>query len=121
MAHLINLKTIHDHRGQLTVIDQVLPFDIKRVYYIQGAHRSVRGEHRHKITKQAAVCIKGSCRILTKIGNHEQVFFLNRPDKCLILRPEDWHKMYDFSPNAILMVLASENYNKEDYIHLPIE
>ena len=116
MAHLVDLKTFTDKRGNLTVIENVLPFQIKRVFYIYGVDDSIRGGHRHHKTIQAAICIKGRCRIYNNNGEKEDEFYLNNPSKCLILNPEDWHKMYDFSKNAILMVLASENFEKNDYI-----
>jgi hypothetical protein len=117
MAHLIDLKTFTDKRGNLTVIENVLPFQIKRVFYIYGVDDSERGGHRHHKTIQAAICIKGRCKIYNNNGEVEEHFFLNNPSKCLILEPKDWHMMYDFSKNAILMVLASENFRQEDYIY----
>jgi dTDP-4-dehydrorhamnose 3,5-epimerase-like enzyme len=116
MAHLIDLKTFTDKRGHLTVIENVLPFQIKRVFYIYGVDDSIRGGHRHHKTIQAAVCIKGKCRIYNNNGKTEEEFNLNNPSKCLILNPEDWHKMYKFSRNAILMIFASENFDEQDYI-----
>ena len=116
MAYLIDLKTFTDKRGNLTVIENVLPFQIRRVFYIYGVDDSVRGGHRHHKTIQAAVCIKGRCRIYNNNGQEEHHYNLNKPSKCLILEPDDWHKMYAFSKNAILMVLASESFNKQDYI-----
>ena len=116
MAYTVNLKTFTDSRGNLTVVEKVLPFDIKRIFYIYGVDNSVRGGHRHHNTIQAAMCIKGSCKIYNNDGQSEQVFELDAPHKCLILLPKDWHKMYDFSNDAILMVLASENFSYEDYI-----
>jgi dTDP-4-dehydrorhamnose 3,5-epimerase-like enzyme len=116
MARLIDLKTFTDERGNLTVVEKVLPFDIKRVFYIYGVDDSKRGGHRHHKTIQAAVCIQGACRIYNNNNIEEQVFDLNQPSKCLILEPEDWHTMYDFSADAILMVFASELYDEKDYI-----
>jgi dTDP-4-dehydrorhamnose 3,5-epimerase-like enzyme len=119
MAHLIDLKTHSDSRGNLTVIEKVVPFDIKRIFYIYGVDDSKRGGHRHHKTKQAAVCIKGSCIIYNNNGITEKEFLLDLPSKCLIIEPEDWHTMYNFTPDAILLVLASENFEKEDYIFEP--
>ena len=116
MARLIDLKTHTDDRGNLTVVEKVLPFDIKRVFYIYGVDDSKRGGHRHHKTIQAAVCIKGSCKIFNDNGKEESIFELNQPSKCLILNPEDWHTMYDFSNDAILMVFASEYFDAADYI-----
>jgi dTDP-4-dehydrorhamnose 3,5-epimerase-like enzyme len=120
MANFLNLQTFTDKRGNLTVIEKVIPFDIKRIFYIYGVDDSRRGGHRHHKTIQAAICLKGECKIFNNDGNgNEKIFHLNSPDKCLILNPEDWHEMYDFSNDAILMVLASEEYNAEDYIFTP--
>ncbi|MFL5763689.1 MAG: sugar 3,4-ketoisomerase [Bacteroidia bacterium] len=119
MAHLIDLKTYTDKRGNLTVIEKVIPFDIKRVFYIYGVDDSKRGGHRHRKTIQAAICIKGSCTIYNNNGREEDVFELDKPNKCLILEPADWHTMYGFTEDAILMVFASEYFDEHDYIHEP--
>jgi dTDP-4-dehydrorhamnose 3,5-epimerase-like enzyme len=121
MAHIIDLKTFTDQRGNLTVIEKVIPFDIKRVFYIYGVDSSTRGGHRHHKTIQAAICIKGSCTIYNNDGEKEEVFELNQPNKCLILEPKDWHTMYNFTPDAILMVFASEYFDANDYIHQPYQ
>lgn len=119
MAHIIDLRTFTDERGNLTVIEKVIPFDIKRVFYIYGVDDSKRGGHRHHKTRQAAICIKGSCTIYNNDGQKEEAFELNKPNKCLIIEPEDWHTMYNFSPDAILMVFASEYFDANDYIYQP--
>lgn len=126
MAKLIDLKTVTDKRGNLTVInnsetERVIPFDIKRIFYIYGVDNETRGWHRHHITIQAAICLQGECRILNNDGEKKETFILNRPDICLILEPQDWHQMDSFSHNAILMVLASEYFDKEDYIGEPYQ
>jgi len=119
MAYLIDLKTFIDVRGNLTVIEKTIPFDIKRIFYIYGVDKSVRGGHRHKTTIQAAICLKGSCRIYNNDGHDENYFVLDQPSKCLILQTRDWHTMDQFSPDAILMVLASEYFDQQDYIFEP--
>ena len=119
MAYLIDLKTFIDVRGNLTVIEKTIPFDIKRIFYIYGVDQSARGGHRHKATIQAAICLKGSCRIYNNDGQDENYFMLDQPSKCLILQTRDWHTMDQFSPDAILMVLASEYFDQQDYIFEP--
>jgi dTDP-4-dehydrorhamnose 3,5-epimerase-like enzyme len=117
MAHLIDLKTFTDARGNLTVIEKAIPFDIKRIFYIYGVDESVRGGHRHHTTIQAAVCLQGRCSIYNNNNTVTEDFTLDSPSKCLILNPEDWHQMYNFSPDAILMVLASTPFDEADYIY----
>lgn len=121
MPKLIDLKTFTDKRGNLTVIEKVIPFEIKRIFYIYGVDNSVRGGHRHRKTVQAAICLQGKCTIFNDNNKTKQEFLLDAPDKCLILYPEDWHQMHSFSPDAILMVLASEFFSEKDYIFEPYE
>ncbi len=117
MAYILNLKTFTDKRGNLTVIEKILPFDIKRVFYIYGVDDSIRGGHRHHKTIQAAICIKGSCMISNNDNTLKEDFLLDAPYKCLILEPKDWHQMHHFTPDAILMVFASEYFEEKDYIY----
>jgi hypothetical protein len=121
MSSIINLETFTDKRGNLTVIEKIIPFNIKRVFYIYGVDNSERGFHRHKRTLQAAVAIQGECRINIQSGKGKPIkkIVLNSPSKCLIIEPEDYHWMDKFSKNCILMVFASEYYDSDDYIHLP--
>lgn len=119
MKKLIDLQTFTDARGNLTVIEKVIPFEIKRVYYIYGVDDSIRGQHRHKKTIQAAIALQGECRIRMNSDVYRPVedYVLDNPSKCLIIAPEDYHWMDNFSENCILMVFASEYYDSDDYIH----
>jgi dTDP-4-dehydrorhamnose 3,5-epimerase-like enzyme len=119
MAYLVDLKTFTDKRGNLTVIEKTIPFNFKRIFYIYGVDDSTRGGHRHKTVYQAAICLQGSCHIYCNDGSRETEFFLDRPNKCLILEPKDWHTMDRFTTDAILMVLASDFFDPDDYIFEP--
>lgn len=119
MAEIINLTTHTDQRGSLTVIEKILPFDIKRLFYIYNVDRSSRGGHRHRTTDQAAISIHGSCKIFCDNGVTQETYFLDSPSKCLLLHKEDWHTMFEFSPGSILLVLASTEFDPEDYIFEP--
>ncbi len=122
MARIINLVNFKDSRGELTVLDnaeRLLPFKIKRVFYIYNIDESIRGGHRHYETVQAAICIHGQCSISNNDGEKEETFLLDSPTKCLILETKDWHKMYGFSKDAILLVFASTTFDSSDYIYEP--
>lgn len=116
MSYIINLPTFKDSRGKLTVMEKLLPFEIKRFYYIYDVIGG-RGGHRHINTFQALLCLNGSCEIYINNGTNENLIVLNDPTKCLILEPKDWHTMYNFSQGSILLVFASEYYDINDYIH----
>tara|TARA_B100000686_G_scaffold345249_1_gene429476 strand:+ start:5388 stop:5753 length:366 start_codon:yes stop_codon:yes gene_type:complete len=116
MAQLIEFETHKDNRGTLTVIEKKIPFKIKRVFYIYNVDNSKRGFHKHKLTRQVAVCIKGSCDIIVK-NVKETKYKLDKPEIGLIIEPNDFHWMENFSRNSILLILASETYNNNDYIY----
>ncbi|TCW60527.1 FdtA/QdtA family cupin domain-containing protein [Treponema sp. J25] len=115
MAYLLDLPTFTDPRGSLTVLDNIIPFEIKRVYYIYNASAK-RGGHRHKKNIQCLIALQGSCEIFVNNGREKKVFVLDNPSKGLILETVDWHTMDNFKNNCILLVLASEHYDKNDYI-----
>jgi dTDP-4-dehydrorhamnose 3,5-epimerase-like enzyme len=117
LSHILNLHNFSDSRGSLTVIENEINFQIRRVYYIYNVDDSIRGKHRHKTTKQALICVSGSCKVSTDDGENINEYFLNDPNLCLYLAPEDYHTMYDFSTNAVLLVLASELFDVNDYIY----
>lgn len=117
MAKIIPIKSITDDRGTLSVIQDEIPFKVKRIFYIYNSNGSKRGGHRHKKTIQVLVCINGECKIFVNNGKDKKIYILNKPDLCLLLEPEDFHIMYDFTNKSTLLVLASEKYNPKDYIH----
>jgi len=119
MAKILKLNSIVESRGSLTVIEKILPFNIKRVYYIYNLDDSIRGHHRHKKTIQAAVCVSGSCIISCQSAKGDEIleYTLSSRSDCLLIDPEDYHTMYNFSKDAVLMVLASEDYDPKDYIY----
>jgi len=115
MAYIIDLPTFGDGRGNLTVVEKLLPFEIKRFYYIYDV-TTQRGGHRHKKTIQALICLGGRCEIYVNDGKKEDTYLLDSPDKCLILDSKDWHTMDNFSKGSTLLVFSSEYYNVDDYI-----
>jgi dTDP-4-dehydrorhamnose 3,5-epimerase-like enzyme len=119
MAFLIRLNKHSDTRGNLTAIEMLkdIPFEVKRVFYIYDVEEgNGRGGHRHKKTTQSLICVKGSCRVYVDNGIKEETFILTSPDQCLVLEPRDWHTM-NFENGSILLVLASEYYDSNDYIY----
>ncbi|APJ16129.1 TPA: WxcM-like domain-containing protein [Aeromonas hydrophila] len=119
LIKLLDFNILGDERGQLVAIEgnRQIPFDIKRVYYLFGTKPGVaRGFHAHKKLKQLAVCIKGSCRFVMDDGDNKEEVILSTPDKGLLIDAMQWHEMYDFSDDCVLMVLADQLYDESDYI-----
>ena len=108
-----------DERGRLVALEEFkdIPFEIKRVYYLYETKEGVhRGFHAHKSLEQILICIHGSCDVLLDNGEEKKVISLERPYEGLYVPNNMWREMYNFSSDAVLMVLASEYYNEEDYI-----
>lgn len=108
-----------DARGQLVALEEKkeIPFDIRRVYYIYDTLAGVhRGFHAHKSLKQLLICVHGSCKVLLDNGQEKEVVILDKPYEGIFIQNNIWREMYDFSPDAVLLVLASEIYDESDYI-----
>ena len=108
-----------DERGQLVALEEFkdIPFEIKRVYYMYDTGEGIpRGFHAHKTLKQILICIHGSCKVLLDNGEEKKIVSLEKPYEGLYIAHNMWREMYDFSPDAVLMVLASEYYDESDYI-----
>lgn len=119
MSKLIELHTFGTDAGNLTVLENIIPGHIKRVFYIYGVGTRSRGGHRHHKTWNALICLHGSCRVYSNDGVQEEYFALDKPSTCLILEPKDWHIMDSFSEDSILLVLSNEYYDQADYIDQP--
>lgn len=116
---LINFKTLGDERGSLIALEEGYntPFDIKRVYYIFDTKKGVeRGFHAHINLKQMAIVVKGSCTFVLDNGKKREDVKLDSSEQGLLIEGLIWREMKDFSQDCVLVVLASEHYDEDDYI-----
>ena len=111
-----------DHGGDachLVVVEggTDIPFEIRRVYSFSGVRSGERrGRHAHKTLRQVLVCLQGSCRVLLDDGKDSGEFLLSEPTKGLYIGPSVWRELYDFTPDAVVLVLADRLYDESDYI-----
>lgn len=122
MAKLVTIDSFLSSKGDLHVIEKLLIEGVKRVYYIENTPIGmVRGKHAHKKTHQILYCIKGQCEVFIEnvFGVDETFKISSQINKALFLEPNDWHAMYNFSDDCILLVLADTYYNPLDYIYNP--
>lgn len=116
---IVTFKSIRDGRGQLVAIEsgRNIPFEIRRVYYLTGVTPTEpRGFHAHRQLQQVAIAISGRCRMVIDNGRARGEVWLDSPDKGLLIDNMIWREMHDFSPDCVLLVLASEFYDEADYI-----
>jgi dTDP-4-dehydrorhamnose 3,5-epimerase-like enzyme len=118
-AGLYELPRVTDGRGHLSYaeIDRSLPFPVVRYFLVFGVpSREIRGEHAHRTLHQFLVCVHGNCSVRLFDGDAGEEILLNRPDLGLHVPPMVWTTEYRYSPDAVLLVLASDIYREEDYI-----
>ncbi len=115
---LINIPKIEDPRGNLSVIEhEVVPFDIKRVYYPYDVPAGAeRGGHAHKKLQQFLVALSGSFDVLLNDGKVEKTVALNKPFEGLLITNGIWRELKNFSSGAVCLVVASEVFEEADYI-----
>lgn len=119
-AQMLEFSQSGDERGHLVVVEGLkdIPFSIARIFYIYGsANNVVRGQHANRKSQFVLINVAGSCKVSVKDGKgNEAVFVLNRPHTGIYLPSMLWKDMYDFSPDSVLLCLASEHYDSAEYI-----
>jgi dTDP-4-dehydrorhamnose 3,5-epimerase-like enzyme len=117
-AKIINIPKIEDPRGNLSVIEkEVVPFDIKRVYYLYDVPAGAeRGGHAHKKLQQFLVALAGSFDVVLNDGKNEKTIILNKPFEGLLITNGIWRELKNFSSGAVCLVVASDVFEEEDYI-----
>ena len=117
---VIEFKEFGDEKGNLVVAEGSgfdVPFDIRRVFYIYGSDPDIkRGNHANRYTQFVLINVSGSSKVLVDDGTTKEVIILDKPRMGLYLGTMVWKEMYDFSPDSVLLVLASEHYIESEYI-----
>lgn len=114
------LKTFTDSRGSLTIVEQGIdvPFDIQRVYWIHSVPPGEeRGRHSNTVSAEYVVAVSGSVEITLEDYDGRRTYRLDAKDKGLLIPPDTWDEIRNFSPDAVLLVLASHSYDESTYIH----
>jgi acetyltransferase-like isoleucine patch superfamily enzyme/dTDP-4-dehydrorhamnose 3,5-epimerase-like enzyme len=116
---LHHLPQVDDLRGNLSFgeIGRQVPFEVKRYFLVYGvANKEIRGEHAHRKLHQFLICVHGRCHVVADDGGNRQEFVLDAPSTGLHMPPMVWATQYKYSPDAVLLVLASDWYDPESYI-----
>lgn len=115
---IIEIPKIEDIRGNIAVIEnEVIPFEIKRVYYLFDVPSSAkRGGHSHINQLELLLPLSGSFDVALNDGNEKRTITLNKPDKGLLIKSNIWRELENFSSGAVCLVIASGVFDEEDYI-----
>ena len=120
LPRLVELSGFDDYRGSLVVgeLHKQLPFVVERFFFVSKVPEGEpRGIHAHKECHQLLVCVSGFVKAMVDDGDTRSVVTLDRPTLGLHMPPLTWGAQYDYSPDAVLLVLASHSYDADDYIH----
>lgn len=118
-VRMLNFQEMGDKRGHLIVVEgmQDIPFDIKRIFYIYGSDSDVvRGQHANRETEFVLINVSGRSKVRVTDGKEEFIYNLDYPHTGIYLPNMIWKDMYDFSEDSVLLVLASEHYDSQEYI-----
>ncbi len=115
---LITIPKIEEPRGNLSVIEgDVIPFEIKRVYYLYDVPSGAeRGGHAHKNLQQFLIALSGSFDVILNDGIEQKTITLNKPFEGLLINPGIWREINNFSSGSVCLVVASAVFNEGDYI-----
>jgi len=114
-----HLPVVPDLRGTLSVgeFERQIPFLPKRYFMVYGVpSKEVRGEHAHLKCHQFLICLSGSCAVVADDGRQKVEILLDAPNVGLYLPPMVWGIQYKYTPDAMLLVFASDYYDASDYI-----
>lgn len=118
--YLVDFPEMADERGIITVIEQTSHFNwaIKRVFIIRDVSKILtRGNHAHKSLQQIIIAVAGSFSVNLFDGNAWNSYNLTSPTRGLLIPKMIWLELKDFSENAVVLVIADQEYEEEDYIH----
>ena len=115
---ILAIPKIEDPRGNLSVIEHnVIPFEIKRVYYLYDVPSGAeRGGHSHREQQEFLVALSGSFDVILNDGNHQKTVTLNKPFEGLLITNGIWRELKNFSSGAVCLVVASDVFEEADYI-----
>jgi dTDP-4-dehydrorhamnose 3,5-epimerase-like enzyme len=115
---LIEIPKICDSRGNLSVIEgDTIPFVSKRVYYLYDVPSGgERGGHAHKEQLELLIAVSGSFDVVLNDGSFEKIITLNKPNIGLLIPIGIWRELENFSSGSVCLVLASDEFDEEDYI-----
>ena len=116
---LLPLRSATDMRGALAVAetDQEIPFEPRRWFLVYGVPSAeTRGQHAHRRCHQLLIAASGSVRVVADDGHEREEFILDRPNLGLYLPAMTWGIQYGYTPQSVLLVVASEPYDPSDYI-----
>lgn len=120
-CRIVSLERFGNLEGTFSVVENggssPLGYDVRRVYYLFDLPAGTsRGGHSHFSLIGGIVAVAGSFDITVSDGVSQRTFTLKHPWECLIIPTGIWRTLENFSSGAVCMVLASEEFEEDDYV-----
>ena len=118
-VRVIDIPKILDERGNLSFIEELnhIPFQIKRTYWIYDVPGGeVRGGHAYKTLHEFIVALSGSFDVVLDDGKTKKTYSLNRSYYGIYVPNMIWRSIENFSTNSLCMILASADYDENEYV-----
>src|SRR6202000_2133897 len=118
LDRIIELPKVIDERGNLSFLEakKHIPFDIKRSYWIYDVPGGeTRGGHSYKVNQEFIIALSGSFDVILDNGRQKKTYTLNPSYYGLYVPSNTWRSMGNFSTNSLAFVVASSDYNENDY------
>ena len=116
MATLITLQVRNKEGTSLFVYEDAIGKPVNRIFFIKNLSSSdVRGGHKNKVAYEGIICIEGTATVKVVKDDKEELFYLDQPDKCLMIEPNEWHEIFDFKDNSILLAFSDMVFNPSHY------
>lgn len=115
---IVEINNVHEKRGKLAVLEKDnVPFLIKRVYYLYDVPSDAyRGGHAHIKQESLIIALSGSFQVVLDDGKNRKTMMLNKPNKGLYVPTGIWRELEDFSAGSVCLVIASTEFDENDYI-----
>jgi UDP-2-acetamido-3-amino-2,3-dideoxy-glucuronate N-acetyltransferase len=113
------LAAAGDLRGSLVAgeFERSVPFAAKRFFLVFDVpSEKTRGQHAHRRCHQFLVAANGRVAVVADDGERRTEVVLESRSEGLYLPPMTWGTQYKYSPDAVLLVFASDYYDPADYI-----
>jgi UDP-2-acetamido-3-amino-2,3-dideoxy-glucuronate N-acetyltransferase len=121
-ADVVHLGSAIDSRGSLFIAEHPigLPFTPQRLFIVADVPAGEsRGNHAHRTCHQFLICTSGTVDVVITYpdGRPDETHTLDAPNRGVHIRPLTWSSQHYRTHDAVLIVLASEAYDANEYIN----
>ena len=119
LVKLIKLPYFQEANGSLVIAEsnnELIDFEIKRVFNVRASIGDVRGQHAHHRCSQLLICSFGSIEVKCSDSLSSEIYILDEPNIGMLIEPGIWAEQKYLENDSILTVICDRLYEESDYI-----